>query len=132
MADQPTVRVNAHRLSRALLAIFLFVTFVFAVLAYRSERADQRITANQHRVEQLVQAREEAIKRRAVIDEKFCTTTQTAFNAIREVIVTGLKQLEASHPTDPAARAVRAQQIRTSHDLLDKLQPISCGPDASP
>lgn len=132
MTEQPVKRARAAVSTHGLLIMFLFVTFIFAVLAYRSELADRRIAANQNRIEQIVHSREIALAKRAVIDLKFCTNTQTAFNAIRDVIVTGLRQLEASHPTDPAAQAVRRQQIQTSHDLLAGLQPISCPVDISP
>lgn len=131
-AAEPTHEVRSTQLSRFLLVVFLFVTFVFGVLSYRSEQADRRITANQHRIEQVVHAREITLARRAVIDQRFCDSTQTAFNAIREVIATGLQRLEATHPTDPAARALRAQQIQTSKDLLLKLGPISCPGDVQP
>lgn len=118
-----------------MLVLLIFVTAVFGLLAYRSERADDRqdhafalIQENQKAIQAQADDRQKRIEDRQIIDRDACLKTQTAFDALRGVIDTGLKQAKVTPAPDAASQALLDQQIKTLTDLHNKIQPITCPP----
>lgn len=124
--------VRSTPLSRALLVLFIFVTAVFTLLAWRSQKAESQIRANQHRIESVQEARTAALAARARIDHQNCLTTADFLRKFRSLEISGITQAEAAPVSAINTKAMKAHNIAVLRDLLAHTHLIDCGPAPGP